>query len=141
MAHRRQSNDGFAFRPASQLHRGEGPHRVTIGWDRRTAAIVEVDRFSLPQALAGDVLITHHHDLPGLIPQRPGPKRPHKLTNTVLDFARQQQARDPSLRAAALAALIRDTFRLSVHPRSIERALMHQPKKSRRMGSRRLLLA
>jgi D-3-phosphoglycerate dehydrogenase len=46
---------------------GEVAHRVTVSWDRATAAITEVDRFSLPQALAGDVLITHHHDVPGVI--------------------------------------------------------------------------
>jgi D-3-phosphoglycerate dehydrogenase len=46
---------------------GEAPHRVTVSWDRTNAAITEVDRFSLPQALAGDVLITHHHDVPGVI--------------------------------------------------------------------------
>ena len=43
------------------------PHRVAISWDRVAAGIVEVDRFSLERALAGDVLITHHRDQPGVV--------------------------------------------------------------------------
>ncbi len=45
----------------------EDTHRVAISWDRVTAGIVEVDRFSLERALAGDVLITHHRDQPGVV--------------------------------------------------------------------------
>lgn len=46
---------------------GDPPHRVAISWDRMDAGIVEVDRFSLERALAGDVLITHHRDQPGVV--------------------------------------------------------------------------
>ena len=46
---------------------GETSHHVRITWDRRTAGIVEVDRFVLDRALAGDILITHHRDVPGII--------------------------------------------------------------------------
>jgi D-3-phosphoglycerate dehydrogenase len=46
---------------------GANPHRVTLNWDMTSAGIVEVDRFSLERALAGDVLITHHVDQPGVI--------------------------------------------------------------------------
>lgn len=46
---------------------GETSHHVRVMWDRRTAGIVEVDRFVLDRALAGDVLITHHRDVPGII--------------------------------------------------------------------------
>jgi D-3-phosphoglycerate dehydrogenase / 2-oxoglutarate reductase len=47
--------------------RGDTTHTVTITWDRRHAGIVAVDRFSLERPLAGAVLITHHHDQPGVI--------------------------------------------------------------------------
>lgn len=47
--------------------RGDTTHSVVISWDRAVAGIVEVDRFSLAQPLAGYVLITHHHDQPGVI--------------------------------------------------------------------------
>lgn len=48
---------------------GEESHTVTVSWDRVSAGIVAVDRFSLERPLAGHVLITHHHDQPGVIGQ------------------------------------------------------------------------
>lgn len=47
--------------------RGDTTHSVVVSWDRDIAGIVEVDRFSLAQPLAGYVLITHHEDRPGII--------------------------------------------------------------------------
>ena len=44
-------------------------HHVVVRWDRRDAGIVEVDGFGLDSPLAGDVLITHHRDQPGMIGQ------------------------------------------------------------------------
>ncbi len=46
---------------------GPTSHSVTVSWDRIRAGIIEVDRFSLERPLAGHVLITHHHDQPGVI--------------------------------------------------------------------------
>jgi D-3-phosphoglycerate dehydrogenase len=46
---------------------GEPPHHVVVRWDRVEAGIWEVDGFGLNSPLAGDVLITHHHDRPGMI--------------------------------------------------------------------------
>lgn len=46
---------------------GETSHHVRISWDRKNAGIVEVDRFALDRALSGEVLITHHRDVPGVI--------------------------------------------------------------------------
>ena len=40
---------------------------MTVVWDRHDAAIMEVDGFTLNSPLAGDVLITHHRDQPGVI--------------------------------------------------------------------------
>ena len=71
------------------------------------------------------------HGLPGLIPQRPGPRHAHKLSGDVLDFVLQHLAQNPALRAAALATLIEEAFGLTVHPRSLERALARRRKKSR----------
>ncbi|HET7037536.1 MAG TPA: phosphoglycerate dehydrogenase [Thermomicrobiaceae bacterium] len=50
---------------------GDDPHRVTVRWDRsgHEAGILEVDRFSLERPLAGDLLITHHRDRPGIVGQ------------------------------------------------------------------------
>lgn len=42
-------------------------HHVTVRWDADRIGIMEVNRFSLGQPLSGDVLITHHHDIPGIV--------------------------------------------------------------------------
>ena len=69
--------------------------------------------------------------LPGLVPKRRGPKHAHKLTAPVLEFIDQQRASDPKLRAPELAALVQRHWGLSVHPRSIERALTRRATKGR----------
>ncbi len=61
--------------------------------------------------------------LPGLVPARPGPRRAHKLTDEVVEFARETVEADPSLRSTDLAGAIKDRFGVVVHPRSVERAL------------------
>ncbi len=61
--------------------------------------------------------------LPGLVPARPGPRRAHKLTEEIVDFMGQAVDGDPSLRPADLAAMVANRFSVSVHPRSVERAL------------------
>ena len=69
--------------------------------------------------------------LPGLLPKRRGPRRAHKLTEAVLEFIDQKRATDSNLRPSVLAAMIREQLDLSVHPRSIERALTRRIKKGR----------
>jgi len=59
----------------------------------------------------------------GLVPARPGPRRAHKLTDEVVEFARQAADADPSLRSRDLAQAIEERFGVAVHPRSVERAL------------------
>lgn len=61
--------------------------------------------------------------LQALVPQRPGPRRAHKLTVEVVGFLRERLEADPSLRAPALAGLVAERFGVRVHPRSVERAL------------------
>lgn len=63
------------------------------------------------------------HGLVGLLPARKGPRRAHKLSEDVLDLIEQWRTADPDLDMAALAARLRERLDLSVHPRSIERAL------------------
>jgi transposase len=69
--------------------------------------------------------------LPGLVPKRPGPRQAHKLSETVLEYLDQERAADKSLRAKGLAERVLKKFGLSVHPRSIERALSKRRKKGR----------
>lgn len=84
--------------------------------------------FSRPSFYQAQSLFAQH-GLPGLLPQRPGPKRAHKLSEGVIALLRKTLAADPSLRAAALAEMLRRELGLSVHPRSIERALARDAKK------------
>ena len=70
--------------------------------------------------------------LPGLIPQRPGPKRAHKLSEEVVDRLEQALEADPSLNSAQLAQRLEDELGLRVHRRSVERALNRRKKGARR---------
>jgi len=67
--------------------------------------------------------------LAGLLPQKRGPRGGHKLTAEILTFLQQTQATDASLRPVDLAQHVADRFAVTVHPRSIERALARQEKK------------
>jgi len=67
--------------------------------------------------------------LAGLLPQRKGPRRAHKLSDEVLTFVLQTLEAEPKLHTADLQQRIAQRFGLSVHPRSIERALARHRKK------------
>lgn len=69
--------------------------------------------------------------LAGLFPKRPGPKRAHKCTDAILDFAEQWQAEAHERSAAGVAAAVRQQFHLTIHPRSLQRALARRKKKRR----------
>ena len=93
----------------------------------RSAAAFGFSRPSFYQAQAS----FQQGGLPALLPQKRGPKQAHKLTADVLAFIRQTRQEDPSLRAAALASRLLDRYGITVHPRSIERALARSQKKPR----------
>ena len=61
--------------------------------------------------------------LAALVPARPGPRRAHKLTAEVVACAAEARAADSSLTSAGLAEAIAARFGITVHPRSVERAL------------------
>ena len=61
--------------------------------------------------------------LAGLVPQKRGPRGPHKLRGEALAFVQQQVVAGESVRARELARLVRQKFDLSIHPRTIERAV------------------
>ena len=66
----------------------------------------------------------------GLLPAKRGPRRAHKLSETVITFVREELAGDRSLRARELAQRIRQRFDLTVHPQSIQRALARGQEKA-----------
>jgi len=69
--------------------------------------------------------------LPALLPSKPGPRRAHKLSDEVVDVLREALAKRPELNSQDLVELVQQCFGISVHPRSVERALARQEKKRR----------
>ena len=67
----------------------------------------------------------------GLLAKKRGPRRSHKLGAQVMEFVQALLSQEPSLSSSALAARVRQRFKLQVHSRSIERALLRQEKKRR----------
>lgn len=67
--------------------------------------------------------------LAGLLPAKPGPKEPHKLTSKVSDYLKELSRAEPQLKARQLAARVRKRFQLKVHPRTIEKALKLKAKR------------
>ncbi len=67
--------------------------------------------------------------IPGLLPRRRGPRRAHKCSDELLDFVEQWHAAPASEREASVSQAIRRRFQVSLHPRSIQRALARRKKK------------
>jgi transposase len=67
--------------------------------------------------------------LAGLLPKRPGPRMGHKLTEEIADFLENERQRTPRLDAAGLARRVREQYGVSLHPRTIERALARKKKR------------
>lgn len=59
----------------------------------------------------------------GLLPRKLGPRTAHKLSSEVMDAVGEWLSEDPSLVARDLVDRVFERFKISVHPRSIERAL------------------
>ena len=88
-------------------------------------------RFGVSRATYYQMLAAFEREgVAGLVPHKRGPRGAHKLTGEVVDFVLARQRDDPRLSSTALAELVRKHFNLSVHPRSIERALERQKKKT-----------
>jgi transposase len=68
------------------------------------------------------------HGFQGLVPKKRGPKGAYKLTAEVVDFIEKAGDDLPGPKAAALARQVHERFGLSLHPRSIEKALARKKK-------------
>lgn len=71
--------------------------------------------------------------LAGLLPRSRGPKGAHKLTAEVMAFIEERLPSDGEMHARSLAQQIEAELGLSIHPRSIERAIMHKKKPHSKM--------
>jgi transposase len=67
--------------------------------------------------------------LAGLLPRQRGPKGAHKLKAEVMAFVDERLHEEGSISAASLAPQITRRFGISVHPRSIERAIARKKKR------------
>ena len=70
--------------------------------------------------------------LPGLLPDRPGPRRPHKLTPEVVAFLTDVSAQHPSLGMDELARMAHEQLGVTLHRRTVQRALASQKNSPRR---------
>jgi transposase len=66
--------------------------------------------------------------LSGLLPKHRGPKEGHKLSSEVIEYVRTLRAGEPGLTTAACIQAIQGRFGITVHRRSLERALAGKKK-------------
>jgi transposase len=97
-------------------------HRVERRPVTEVAAAFSVSRQAFYEASAA----FEAEGLPGLVPKRPGPKRAHKCSDEILDFAEgwSGAGQDTDLTTA-----IAQRFHVTIHPRSLARALARRKKK------------
>jgi len=69
--------------------------------------------------------------LAGLIPERPGPRRAHKLSTEVVEYAEEMLAQEEVPTLSVVLSAIQEHFGIQVHRRSLERALARRSKKVR----------
>jgi transposase len=67
--------------------------------------------------------------LPGLLPRQRGPKSAHKLTPDVMSLIHAHHREGEPIQARALAHRVQQQMGITVHPRSIERALARKKKR------------
>jgi transposase len=73
--------------------------------------------------------------LPGLLPRPRGPQRAHKCTDAILDFVAQWRAEHEPAAWLGVADAVRRRFHVTIHPRSLARALARREKKPRPPGA------
>lgn len=88
------------------------------------AALFGVSRPTFYQAAAA----LARDGLAGLLPKQRGPKGPYKLNAELMAFVDQHREDDGPMHARALAEQIETKLGVSVHPRSIERAIARKKK-------------
>jgi len=67
--------------------------------------------------------------LAGLLPRPRGPKSAHKLTPEVMSLIHDHHREGAPIQAPTLAHLVQQRLGITVHPRSIERALARKKKR------------
>lgn len=65
----------------------------------------------------------------GLVPKKRGPKGRHKLTDEIMKPIEEMLAIEPLLPAKDITGRLQDQFGITIHQRTIERALAEKKKK------------
>lgn len=96
------------------------------GWNVTRAA----DRFGFSRPTYYQAKEAFEEDgLWGLVPERRGPRGPHKLTAELVDLLRSRLEENPELTWRDLADELEQHVGLRVHPRTIKRRLEAREKK------------
>lgn len=66
--------------------------------------------------------------LSGLLPKQRGPKERHKLSAQVIEYVQGLRAAKPDLTTVACVQAIQEEFGITIHRRSLERALASKKK-------------
>jgi transposase len=66
--------------------------------------------------------------LSGLLPKQRGPKQGHKLSAHIIEYVRLLRAAVPGLTTVAIVQAVQEQFGVTVHRRSLERALATKKK-------------
>lgn len=100
--------------------------RVSIDGESKTetAALFGVSRPTFYEAESAFI----EAGLAGLLPRQRGPKGAHKIDTQVMAFIETCISENQRVKAKKLAELIQARFSISVHPRSIERAIVRKKK-------------
>ena len=69
------------------------------------------------------------HGLAGLLPKKKGPRRAHKITGEIMGFVGKLLEQKPDIKSDGIRQEIKEYFNLTVHKRSIERAIAKGKKK------------
>jgi transposase len=72
--------------------------------------------------------VIEREGLLGLAPQKSGPQSRHKLSDEVMAFICEKMVEDNAVNSRRLADMVQGRFSISIHPRSIERALAAEKK-------------
>jgi transposase len=73
--------------------------------------------------------------MPGLLPKKRGPKHRHKCSVAVMQLISELRQANPACSSAQLATHIRKRLGITIHRRSIERAILALEKKGRHQSA------
>ena len=79
------------------------------------------------------------HGISGLLPKKRGPRRAHKLTVEIMEFVSGLTDQKPDIKSAEIKKEIKERFSITVHQRSIERAIKRSKKKHRKTRGPKIL--